>query len=40
VVVFGPGRPEFAHKPDEYIEIGDLQKGADFYKKIILHFLT
>lgn len=40
VVVFGPGRPDLCHKPDEYIEIEDLQKAADFYKKIILHFLA
>ena len=40
VVIFGPGRPQLAHKPDEFIEIEDLQKGVDFYKKIILHFLT
>lgn len=40
VVVFGPGRPELCHKPDEYIETEDLQKAIDFYKKIILHFLA
>jgi succinyl-diaminopimelate desuccinylase len=40
VVIFGPGRPQLAHKPDEFIEIEDLQKGVDFYKRIILHFLS
>ena len=40
VVVFGPGNPELCHKPDEFIETENLQKGVDFYKKIILHFLT
>lgn len=40
VVIFGPGRPELCHGPDEYVEIEDLQKGIDFYKKIILHFLA
>jgi succinyl-diaminopimelate desuccinylase len=40
VIIFGPGKPEFCHKPDEYIEIEDLQKGIDLYKKIILHFLA
>jgi succinyl-diaminopimelate desuccinylase len=40
VIVFGPGKPELCHKPDEFIETEDLQKGVDFYKKIILHFLA
>ncbi len=40
VVIFGPGRPELAHKPDEYVKIEDLQKAIDFYKRIILHFLA
>jgi succinyl-diaminopimelate desuccinylase len=40
VVIFGPGRPELCHRPDEYVEIKDLQKGIDLYKKIILHFLS
>jgi len=40
VVIFGPGKPEICHKPDEYIEIADLQKAVDYYKKIILKFLS
>lgn len=40
VVIFGPGKPRLAHKQDEYIEIADLQKAAEFYKDIILKFLT
>jgi len=40
VVVFGPGRPELCHKPDEFIETEDLQKAIDLYKRIILHFLA
>ena len=40
VVVFGPGKPHLAHKPDEYIDISDLEKGAEYYKNIILKFLT
>ena len=40
VVVFGPGKPHLCHKPDEFIDIADLEKGVKFYKKIILKFLT
>jgi len=40
VVVFGPGKPALCHKPDEYIDIGDLEKGVEHYKNIILNFLT
>ncbi len=40
VVIFGPGAPGLCHKPDEYIEIADLQKAAEHYENIILKFLT
>jgi len=40
VVIFGPGKPELCHKPDEYIEISDVEKAARYYKEIILKFLT
>ncbi|MHA1951207.1 MAG: M20/M25/M40 family metallo-hydrolase, partial [Planctomycetota bacterium] len=40
VVVFGPGKPHLAHKPDEYIDISDLKKGVEYYKNIILKFLS
>jgi len=40
VVIFGPGEPELCHKPDEYIEIDDLEKAVEYYKNIILKFLT
>lgn len=40
VVVFGPGKPHLAHKPDEYIDICDVEKGVEYYKNIILKFLT
>jgi len=39
VVIFGPGRPDVCHKPDEYIEIADVEKAVEYYKKIILKFL-
>lgn len=40
VVVFGPGKPELCHKPDEYIDICDLEKAVEYYKNIILKFLA
>ena len=40
VVVFGPGNPQLAHKLNEYIEIDDVEKAAEYYKEIILKFLT
>jgi succinyl-diaminopimelate desuccinylase len=40
VVIFGPGKPSLCHKPDEYIEITDLKKAVEYFKKIIMHFLT
>lgn len=40
VVIFGPGKSEVCHKPDEYIEIADLEKAVEHYKNIILKFLT
>jgi len=39
-VIFGPGKPENCHKPDEYIEIADVERAAKYYKDIILKFLT
>ncbi len=40
VVVFGPGKPEVCHKPDEYIDIADVEKAVEYYKNIILKFLS
>lgn len=40
VVVFGPGKPEVCHKPNEYIEIADVEKAVEYYKNIISKFLT
>jgi len=39
VVIFGLGKPEVCHKPDEYIEISDVEKAVEYYKNIILKFL-
>mgnify|MGYP001139023952 CR=1 FL=1 len=40
VVIFGPGKPHLCHKPDEYIDISDLERGVEHYKNSILKFLT
>jgi succinyl-diaminopimelate desuccinylase len=40
VVIFGPGKPHLCHKPDEYIEISDMEKAVELYKNIILKFLS
>ena len=40
VVIFGPGKPHLCHKPNEYIEIRDVEKAVEHYKNIILKFLT
>jgi succinyl-diaminopimelate desuccinylase len=40
VVIFGPGKPDLCHKPDEYIDIADLEKGKQVFKKIIVDMLT
>jgi succinyl-diaminopimelate desuccinylase len=40
VVIFGPGKSEVCHKPDEYIDIADVGKAVEYYKNIILKFLA
>jgi succinyl-diaminopimelate desuccinylase len=40
VVIFGPGKPHLCHKPDEYIEISDIEKAVEHFKNIILKFLA
>jgi succinyl-diaminopimelate desuccinylase len=40
IVIFGPGKPQLAHKPDEYIDLADVEKAVEYYKNIILKFLT
>jgi len=40
VLIFGPGKPEICHKPDEYIEVSDVDKAVEYYKDIILRFLA
>jgi succinyl-diaminopimelate desuccinylase len=40
VMVFGPGEPKVCHKPDEYIKIADVERAVEYYKDIILKFLS
>ncbi len=40
VIIFGPGKSNLAHKPDEYIDLSDVKKATQYYKEIILKFLT
>ncbi len=40
VVIFGPGKSQLCHQPDEYIGIADVEKAVQHYKNIILKFLT
>jgi len=39
VIIFGPGNSELAHKPDEYIELTDLEKAVSTYTIILKHFI-
>jgi succinyl-diaminopimelate desuccinylase len=39
VVIFGPGKPSLCHKPDEYIDLADVEKAVEYYTKLILSFL-
>ncbi len=39
IVIFGPGKSHLCHKPDEYIDLVDVEKGAEYYKRIIYQFL-
>jgi len=40
VVIFGLGKSELCHKPDEYIDLSDVEKAVEYYKNIILRFLA
>ena len=39
-VIFGPGKSDVCHKPNEYIDIADVEKAVEYYKNIILKFLA
>ena len=34
MVVFGPGKPEQAHQPNEYVELQELDQAVEAYKLI------
>ena len=36
-VIYGPGDPGVIHKPDEYIEIGDVLKATEILSQALLH---
>jgi succinyl-diaminopimelate desuccinylase len=40
IVIFGPGKPEICHQKDEYIDLQDIEKAKNTYKKIISELLT
>ncbi|MDO8302909.1 MAG: M20/M25/M40 family metallo-hydrolase, partial [Sedimentisphaerales bacterium] len=40
VIIFGPGKAEICHQPDEFIEIADVQNAAQQYNDVILKLLT
>jgi succinyl-diaminopimelate desuccinylase len=40
IVIFGPGRSELCHKPDEYIDVADIEKAVEHYKTVIRNFLA
>ena len=40
IVIYGPGNPKLCHQVDEYIEVADLQAGADLFKNVICRFLS
>ena len=39
IVIFGPGQHELCHQPNEFIQISDVEKAVEYYKKIIYKFL-
>jgi acetylornithine deacetylase len=34
-VICGPGSIDQAHQPDEYIDISQMQRGAQFMRRLI-----
>lgn len=39
-IIFGPGSPEVAHTPDEFVEIDDVLTAAQFYALLAKRMLT
>jgi succinyl-diaminopimelate desuccinylase len=40
VIIFGPGKAEMCHQPNEYIETADVESAVKYYKETILKLLT
>jgi succinyl-diaminopimelate desuccinylase len=40
VIIFGPGKAELCHQPDEFIEIVDVQRAVKLYNDVIMKLLT
>ena len=40
IAIFGPGKCELCHKPNEYVDITDLEQGKDYLIRVIKEFLT
>ncbi len=38
LIVFGPGHIEQAHRPDEWIDVSQLQRGADDYERLFTNY--
>lgn len=36
VILYGPGRPELAHKPDEWICLAEFDKAVEVYREILI----
>lgn len=37
VIVFGPGDTNICHKPDEFIDLAEVEKAVDYYTRIIMN---
>lgn len=40
IVIYGPGKPNQCHQVDEHIAVADLERGREYFKDILLRFLT
>jgi len=38
-VKMGPGNPLLSHRPDEYIEVGQVTRAVDVFKRLAIHYL-
>ena len=35
IIIFGPGDGNLCHKPNEYIEIAQMEKAKEYFKAVI-----